>query len=239
MRVLLDVNVLLDSLLQRTPWNKEADDILSAAATGAAHMLGYHAVFGHAFLCGAQGGRHASRSRRRPQAPRGVQYPGYRQANPSRGRDRHAQCRRFRPLDCHRVGAGGVAETPRRRRSAARLRRPLIAYRRFEGSSCRDWYSTPLLRCAGRWVEQASNSAQRRNRRADLISSSRNGAARFSLAPEPAKADERDASCRSGSECPAVRPVRRHVPDTDNLKRLAMYKVLGHQRISIVGEGKT
>src|SRR5262245_2256702 len=34
MRVLLDVNVLLDSLLQRTPWNKEADDILSAAATG-------------------------------------------------------------------------------------------------------------------------------------------------------------------------------------------------------------
>ena len=32
MRVLLDVNVILDSMLQRQPWNKEADDILQAAA---------------------------------------------------------------------------------------------------------------------------------------------------------------------------------------------------------------
>jgi predicted nucleic acid-binding protein len=34
MRVLLDVNVLLDSLLQRHPWHKEADAILNAAARG-------------------------------------------------------------------------------------------------------------------------------------------------------------------------------------------------------------
>lgn len=34
MRVLLDVNVILDSLLQRAPWNTEADAILHAAAAG-------------------------------------------------------------------------------------------------------------------------------------------------------------------------------------------------------------
>ena len=32
MHVLLDTNVLLDSILQRTPWNKEADAVLEAAA---------------------------------------------------------------------------------------------------------------------------------------------------------------------------------------------------------------
>ena len=32
MRVLLDVNVILDALLQRLPWCKEADEILQAAA---------------------------------------------------------------------------------------------------------------------------------------------------------------------------------------------------------------
>src|SRR5437868_8772047 len=34
MRVLLDTNVLLDSILQRPPWNKDADAILQAAALG-------------------------------------------------------------------------------------------------------------------------------------------------------------------------------------------------------------
>ncbi|MCI0640497.1 MAG: PIN domain-containing protein [Gemmataceae bacterium] len=34
MRVLLDVNVLLDALLQRLPWHMEADAILQAAARG-------------------------------------------------------------------------------------------------------------------------------------------------------------------------------------------------------------
>ncbi len=34
MRVLLDVNVLLDALLQRHPWYKDADAILRAAARG-------------------------------------------------------------------------------------------------------------------------------------------------------------------------------------------------------------
>ncbi|SRR6266851_1449140 len=34
MRVLLDVNVILDALLQRAPWHQEADAILKAAANG-------------------------------------------------------------------------------------------------------------------------------------------------------------------------------------------------------------
>jgi predicted nucleic acid-binding protein len=34
MRVLLDVNVVLDSMLQRSPWNQEADAILQADALG-------------------------------------------------------------------------------------------------------------------------------------------------------------------------------------------------------------
>jgi predicted nucleic acid-binding protein len=34
MRVLLDVNVILDSMLQRPPWHTEADAILQAAAIG-------------------------------------------------------------------------------------------------------------------------------------------------------------------------------------------------------------
>jgi len=34
MRVLLDTNVLLDSVLQRPPWHKEADAILQIAASG-------------------------------------------------------------------------------------------------------------------------------------------------------------------------------------------------------------
>jgi predicted nucleic acid-binding protein len=34
MRVLLDVNVILDSMLQRPPWQQEADAILQAAARG-------------------------------------------------------------------------------------------------------------------------------------------------------------------------------------------------------------
>jgi predicted nucleic acid-binding protein len=34
MHVLLDVNVILDAMLQRPPWHKEADAILQAAALG-------------------------------------------------------------------------------------------------------------------------------------------------------------------------------------------------------------
>jgi predicted nucleic acid-binding protein len=34
MRVLLDVNVLLDAMLQRAPWHQEADAILQAAVQG-------------------------------------------------------------------------------------------------------------------------------------------------------------------------------------------------------------
>jgi predicted nucleic acid-binding protein len=34
MRVLLDTNVVLDSMLQRPPWNRDADAILRAAAQG-------------------------------------------------------------------------------------------------------------------------------------------------------------------------------------------------------------
>jgi predicted nucleic acid-binding protein len=34
MRVLLDTNVILDSMLQRLPWHVEADAILQAAASG-------------------------------------------------------------------------------------------------------------------------------------------------------------------------------------------------------------
>jgi predicted nucleic acid-binding protein len=34
MSVLLDVNVILDAMLQRPPWHKEADAILQAAAAG-------------------------------------------------------------------------------------------------------------------------------------------------------------------------------------------------------------
>jgi predicted nucleic acid-binding protein len=34
MHVLIDINVLLDALLQRQPWHKEADAILQAAARG-------------------------------------------------------------------------------------------------------------------------------------------------------------------------------------------------------------
>jgi predicted nucleic acid-binding protein len=34
MRVLLDVNVILDAMLQRPPWRQEADAILQAAARG-------------------------------------------------------------------------------------------------------------------------------------------------------------------------------------------------------------
>lgn len=34
MRVLLDVNVILDAMLQRLPWHKDADAILEAAALG-------------------------------------------------------------------------------------------------------------------------------------------------------------------------------------------------------------
>jgi predicted nucleic acid-binding protein len=36
MRVLLDTNVLLDSIMQRSPWDKDADAILQAAAMGQA-----------------------------------------------------------------------------------------------------------------------------------------------------------------------------------------------------------
>jgi predicted nucleic acid-binding protein len=34
MRVLLDTNVLLDTMLQRAPWHKDADAVLQAAALG-------------------------------------------------------------------------------------------------------------------------------------------------------------------------------------------------------------
>ena len=34
MRVLLDTNVILDAMLQRAPWHREADAILQAAAMG-------------------------------------------------------------------------------------------------------------------------------------------------------------------------------------------------------------
>ncbi len=34
MRVLFDINVILDALLQRAPWHQEADAILKAAANG-------------------------------------------------------------------------------------------------------------------------------------------------------------------------------------------------------------
>jgi predicted nucleic acid-binding protein len=34
MRVLLDTNVILDTMLQRPPWHREADAILQAAALG-------------------------------------------------------------------------------------------------------------------------------------------------------------------------------------------------------------
>lgn len=34
MRVLLDINVILDTMLQRPPWHKEADAILKAAGLG-------------------------------------------------------------------------------------------------------------------------------------------------------------------------------------------------------------
>ena len=34
MRVLLDVNVILDAMLQRPPWHLDADAILQAAALG-------------------------------------------------------------------------------------------------------------------------------------------------------------------------------------------------------------
>ena len=34
MRVLLDINVILDAMLQRAPWHQEADAILQAAANG-------------------------------------------------------------------------------------------------------------------------------------------------------------------------------------------------------------
>ena len=34
MRVLLDVNVILDAMLQRTPWHQDADAILKAEADG-------------------------------------------------------------------------------------------------------------------------------------------------------------------------------------------------------------
>src|SRR5439155_8616753 len=34
MRVLLDINVLLDALLQRAPWHQQADAILTAASSG-------------------------------------------------------------------------------------------------------------------------------------------------------------------------------------------------------------
>jgi hypothetical protein len=34
MRVLLDINVILDAMLQRPPWHQEADAILQAAALG-------------------------------------------------------------------------------------------------------------------------------------------------------------------------------------------------------------
>jgi len=34
MRVLLDVNVILDSMLQRPPWHQDADAVLQAAAQG-------------------------------------------------------------------------------------------------------------------------------------------------------------------------------------------------------------
>jgi hypothetical protein len=34
MRVLLDTNVVLDTMLQRSPWHKEADAVLQAAALG-------------------------------------------------------------------------------------------------------------------------------------------------------------------------------------------------------------
>src|SRR5947208_3523803 len=34
MRVLLDINVLLDAMLQRAPWHLEADAVLAAAARG-------------------------------------------------------------------------------------------------------------------------------------------------------------------------------------------------------------
>jgi hypothetical protein len=34
MRVLLDINVILDAMLLRPPWHKKADGILQAAARG-------------------------------------------------------------------------------------------------------------------------------------------------------------------------------------------------------------
>ena len=34
MRVLLDINVILDAMLQRQPWQQDADDIMRAAAKG-------------------------------------------------------------------------------------------------------------------------------------------------------------------------------------------------------------
>lgn len=38
MRVLLDTDVLLDSLMQRTPWHQESDEILRRASVGEVHL---------------------------------------------------------------------------------------------------------------------------------------------------------------------------------------------------------
>ena len=52
MRVLLDTDVLLDSLLQRTPWHLESDEILRRAAGGEVHLAVVSLTLANLFYVG-------------------------------------------------------------------------------------------------------------------------------------------------------------------------------------------
>src|SRR4051794_36179755 len=57
MRVLLDLNVLLDALLQRRPWHREADAILRAAARAEVACATTTLSLATLILRGPEGGR--------------------------------------------------------------------------------------------------------------------------------------------------------------------------------------
>ena len=134
MRVLLDNNVILDAMLQRVPWHRDADAILKASALGqvlCATTAAYRSQRFFTSVARSSGPPRlatavrqylaafailpidqqtlrdadgATRKRVRGQYSDGCRYRGL------YGRDNYAQPRGFRSFPHSRVGAAGVAE---------------------------------------------------------------------------------------------------------------------------------
>jgi hypothetical protein len=86
MRVLLDVNVILDVMLQRPPWHQEADAILVGGRAGASHLCHHPPVTGDGLLRGPEGRGDSGSPRRRSEVPGRSRYPADRPANTDRRR---------------------------------------------------------------------------------------------------------------------------------------------------------